>query len=199
MNTKGKYGYAFNDWRSYLLHKFSNQAVFNLSQSKSRDNCIEKYTVSMRDGSSDTVIGFQLFADKLTTIELLDIYFVNKKSEVLKDFPPFKRYRFNWQSFKFYERDFSAVDKWLDIPLYKGWKERSTFYKNNLLKTDALLDLNKENGERESPLSRNLIKSYGFLYLFLLPFNVLYRLLITWGSFLFIRKEKVIPPMLSRS
>ncbi len=194
MKTKEKQGDIFRDWKTFLLNKFSNRNVFLVEKSQLEDSPLENYTVSLKDGSSKTKIKFKLFNDKLTTIELLDIYFVHPISTPLDQKIKHNLYRFKWQSFKFYDRNFRALNQWLEIPLNCGWTERYTYYKSNLIQTEAIWK--ESGGIQEFLLSRNHIKSYGCLALFLMPFDSIINKVLTLNSTKFETREEFFQPML---
>ncbi len=194
MKSIGKHIRPLSSWKSYLLNRFSDEKLFKVELTRQEGSPLENYTVTTKKGTSKTKIKFQLFTDPLTTLELMDIYFVNPRASSKKNSAQSILYKFRWQSFKYYDRDFTALEKWLDIPLYHGWMERSIFYKSQLLQTNAIWK--KKQGLTEYLLSENLIKSYGLLQLILLPFNIMSDWIHSFGSLGFSTEEYTVPPML---
>ncbi len=195
MKSKAKISRKYTSWKEFLLEKFGDENLFKLQLRKRKDSPIEDYTVSTKIGKSKTEIKFSIFKDTLTEIELMEIYF--NCPLTLKEDNSYKPslYKFKWQSFKYYDRNFEALEKWLEIPLYHGWLEHYTFFGKNLVQRIAFWGKNRDVDEFILP--KNQIKSYGLIQLLVLPIIIIYNWTVSLSLWKFNKKEKWFPPMIS--
>ena len=169
-----------NNWKDYLLHKFP-ETIFNLKQFDLEDEYVESYKVTLKNNLSKTEIIFQIFKNKIPYVEIHDVKFNNPLSPKLTFENTKNPYGFDGVGSEFNLKNLTNINEYLNIPLKYGWKEKTIFFNEKELKTNAIW---KQDGKIfEIPIKQNYLKGYGCLSVPIIP------IIIFWNS----QKIKLFP------
>jgi hypothetical protein len=160
----------YTNWKEYFNEKFSDTKNFSIEQFDINDENLENYRVTSNDENCDTEIIIRLFKNKKSYLEIFDAYFNNPVSPKLTEDNKSNEFGFDGQGSTFNETNFIDLDDWLNIPIYKGWIERTTFYEDREIKTDCIW--NQEDKTEVIPIKQNYLDNIGCLLFFLKPFKI---------------------------
>lgn len=221
-------GKVCSNWKEYFFVKFDDKSIFNIKQIESEYDNYEFYKVSSTDKRCNTEIIIKLYIDQKQdgfhfnekyinlldkklkdsylkqkdnisyNTELFDVYFINPDSPNLTASNESNVYGLDGFGTEFTRENVKEIDELLNIPIYHGWKERTTFYDNESVRIDYQWQQNGETHELE--LYDSDSNKYGCLFSFLLIFleNFLHK-----HKFLKKRttkriEEEVIEPMIKK-
>lgn len=194
MKTVEFNGKTFANWKDYFFDKFSDREKYEIEHFDKGNKHIENYRVTLKYLTSKTEIIFQIFTEKIPYVEIFDVHFNHPDSPVLTSENKSNNYGFDGLGSAFNYENLADLDDWINIPLYRGWTEKTTYFKGKPNRTDAIWF--QAGKTREIPLTQNYLKKYGCLMFPIVPFIILWNSKqLQWNKDKITTDVKVIPPM----
>jgi hypothetical protein len=160
-----------NNWKEFVFEKFGDNNIFLIEKKLHTNPHIDEYQVSIKDKSNETKIIFQLNNWNSAKWRIYNVFFSNPNSPKLTDSNRSEKNRdFDGEDSIFNQHNLIEIEDWIKIPLYYGWKERTTFYNEVEIKTDCfwIQDGNIE----EIPIKQNYLNNYGCMLFPFIPIKI---------------------------
>lgn len=163
-------GKTYNNWKDYFLDKFSDNELFKVEQFDMDDKFLESYRVTSNKGKSKTEIIYQMHIDGIKYVELFDVHFNNPKSPKLTEENKSNNYGFDGQGSTFSEKHLKDLNNWIEIPISKGWLEKTTYYDGKEIKTECIWT--QDNKLEVIPIDQKYLANYGCLLFPIVPLKI---------------------------
>ncbi len=163
-------GNTYNNWKDYFLDKFSDKELFKVEQFDLDDKFLESYRVTTKQEDSETEIIYQMLIEGIKYVELFVVHFNNPMSPKLTDNNRSNNYGFDGQGSIFNEKHLKHLDDWIEIPISKGWIEKTTYYDGKEIKTECIWT--KNNKPQIVPIDQKYLDNYGCLLFPVVPLKI---------------------------
>jgi hypothetical protein len=170
MNQINFQGKIYKNWKDYFLDKFSNKELFKVEQFDLDNRFLESYRVTTNNEDSETEIIYQIHIDGIKYVELFDVHFNNPKSPNLTKENKLNNYGFDGLESTFNEKHLKDLDDWIEIPISKGWIEKTTYYDGKEIKTECIWIQN--NKSEVIPIDQKYLDNYGCLLFPIVPLKI---------------------------
>jgi hypothetical protein len=171
MNPINFQGKTYRNWKDYFLDKFSNKELFKIEQFDLDDKFLESYRVTTNNEDNETEIIYQMHIDGIKYVELFDVHFNNPKSPKLTDENKSNDYGFDGRGSTFNKKHLSELDDWIEIPISKGWTEKTTYYDGKEMKTECIWI--QDNESVAIAVDQKYLDNYGCLLMPIVPFKII--------------------------
>ncbi|MFV1885501.1 MAG: hypothetical protein ACMZ7B_13510 [Balneola sp.] len=171
MNPINFQGKTYKNWKDYFLDKFSDKELFKVELFDLDDKFLENYRVTTNKEDSETEIIYQIHIDGIKYVELFDVHFNNPKSPKLTAENKSNNYGFDGQGSTFNEKNLIELDDWIEIPISKGWTEKTTYYDGQEVKTECIWT--QDNKSEVIPIDQKYLDNYGCLLFPIVPFKII--------------------------
>mgnify|MGYP001178210827 CR=1 FL=1 len=163
-------GRTYKNWKDYFLDKFSDKELFKVEPFDLDDRFLESYRVTTNQEDNETEIIYQMHIDGIKYVELFDVHFNNPKSPKLTDENNANNYGFDGRGSTFNEKHLKDLDDWIEIPISKGWIEKTTYYDGKEIKTECIWI--QDNKSQVIPIGQKYLDKYGCLLFLIVPLKI---------------------------